>query len=178
MQDTLLINWGNFYVIVGTAAASLTGLMFVVITLITGNQARRSTTGTLGAFGTPTVVHFGSALFFAATLSAPWHERWNVALLVGLAGLGGVIYMIVVTLRALRQNDYEPVLEDWVWHTILPFVSYVTFAVAGIVLLFAPIPMLFFVGGAMVLLLFIGIHNSWDTVTYVTTQPPENEPQD
>jgi hypothetical protein len=31
---------------------------------------------------------------------------------------------------------------------------------------------LFFVAGASLLLLFIGIHNAWDTVTYVAIQPP------
>ena len=37
MQEAVLspvATWQNFYVIVGTAAATLTGLMFVVITLI------------------------------------------------------------------------------------------------------------------------------------------------
>ncbi len=32
----LLSDWHNFYIIIGTAAATLTGLMFVVITLIAG----------------------------------------------------------------------------------------------------------------------------------------------
>lgn len=33
-----LTAWANFYVITGTAAATLTGLMFVVITLIVGGS--------------------------------------------------------------------------------------------------------------------------------------------
>ena len=36
-----LAPWQNFYVIIGSAAAALTGLMFVVITLIMGTRARR-----------------------------------------------------------------------------------------------------------------------------------------
>src|SRR6266568_1200331 len=67
----LLTTWGSFYVIIGSAAAALTGLMFVVITLIAGAQVRRSS-GTVGAFGTPTVVHFCAALLVATILSAPW----------------------------------------------------------------------------------------------------------
>jgi len=33
-----------------------------------------------------------------------------------------------------------------------------------------PVPALFIVGGASVLLVFIGIHNAWDTVSHVTIQ--------
>ena len=45
-----LAAWQNFYVIIGTSAASLTGLMFVVITLIAGARVRGSSGG-LAAFG-------------------------------------------------------------------------------------------------------------------------------
>ena len=39
----LLSNWQNFYMLMGTAAATLTGLMFVVTTLIAGIDAHLST---------------------------------------------------------------------------------------------------------------------------------------
>jgi hypothetical protein len=81
--------WQGFYVIVGSAAATLTGLMFVVITLIARTQTR-SSSGSIAAFGTPTVVHFCAALFVAALLTAPWPALWNVGLLLGLSGLWGV----------------------------------------------------------------------------------------
>ena len=68
-----LMEWRNFYNIVGTAAASLTGLQFVVIALVA--QARpRSGSHEIAAFGSPNVAHFCAALFIAATLSAPWHS--------------------------------------------------------------------------------------------------------
>jgi hypothetical protein len=174
-----LTAWQNFYVIIGSAAAALTGLTFVVVTLIAGTRAPR-TSESFAAFGTPTVVHFCSALLVAAILTAPWQALWNASLLLGLCGLAGVIYGIIVVRRALRQSDYQPVLEDWLWHAIFPLVSYTTFLVAAIMLSINPVPALFGVGAATVLLLFIGIHNSWDTVTYVTIQnsKSENESQD
>jgi len=48
------------------------------------------------------------------------------------------------------------------------------------VLLGNPAPALFVIGAATVLLLFIGIHNAWDTVTYVALErsQPENKSQD
>ena len=174
-----LTTWQNFYVIIGSSAASLTGLMFVVITLIAGARVRGASGG-LAAFGSPTVVHFGAALLVAALLSAPWQVLWNVGLLLGLCGLGGVTYIVIVVRRARRQTDYQPVLEDWLWHTVFPLVSYTALLVAAIVLPGNPAPALFVIGAATVLLLFIGIHNAWDTVTYLAIErsQPENKSQD
>jgi len=112
MQEAVLpplATWQNFYVITGSAAATLTGLMFVVITL---RVRDRRSSGALGAFGTPTVVHFCVALLVAALLSAPWQALWHAGLLLGLSGLGGVTYVVIVLRRARRQTDYQPVLED------------------------------------------------------------------
>ena len=161
-----LATWQSFYVIIGSAAAALTGLMFVVIALITGTRARRSS-GTLAAFGTPNVVHFGAALLVAAILSAPWQALWNAGLLLGLSGLGGVTYVVIVVRRARRQTDYQPVLEDWLWHTVFPLVSYTALLVAAMLLPGYPAPALFVIAAATVLLLFTGIHNAWDNVIYI-----------
>jgi hypothetical protein len=182
VQETavsLLTSWENFYVIIGSSAAALTGLMFVVITLIAGMRERRSSEA-LAAFSTPTVVHFCAALLIAAILCAPWQVLWNVSLLLGLCGLGGVTYVVIVVRRARHQTDYTPVLEDWLWHTVFPLVSYTTLVVAAIVLPGNPVPTLFVIGAVTVLLLFIGIHNAWDTVTYLVIElsQPENKSQD
>jgi len=182
VQETgmsLLPAWQNFYVIIGSAAAALTGLMFVVITLIARAGQRRSSES-VGAFGTPTVVHFCLALLVAAILSAPWQALWNAGLLLGLCGLGGVIYVVIVLRRARRQTDYEPVLEDWLWHTVFPLVSYTGLVVAALLLPIYPAPVLFIIAAATVLLLFIGIHNAWDNVTYIAIElsQPQNKSQD
>ena len=178
---SFLATWHNFYGIVGSAAATLTGLMFVVVTLIAGVRVRVSSPGeAFATFNTPNVFHFGIAGLVAVILSAPWQALWNAGLLLGLSGLGGVIYVIIVLRRTLRQTDYQPVLEDWLGHTILPLVSYISLAVAAMVLPGHPVPALFVIAAGTVLLLFIGIHNSWDTVTYVTIElfQPKDKSQD
>ncbi len=174
-----LATWQNFYVITGSAAAALTGLMFVVITLLTRIRLRGSSE-TLGAFGTPNVVHFCIALLVAAILSAPWQALWPVGLLLGLCGLGGVTYAAIVVRRARRQTDYQPVLEDWLWHAVFPLVSYAVLVVAALLLLGNPALALFGIGAVTVLLLFIGIHNAWDSVTYIVVEyaQPEHKSQD
>src|SRR5258708_14806330 len=104
--------------------------MFVVITLIAGTRDRRSS-GSIAAFGTPTVVHFCAALLVAAILSAPWQGLWNAGLLLGLSGLGGVTYGVIVVRRAGQQTDYQPARESWLWHTGFSLVSYIALLVGG-----------------------------------------------
>jgi fatty acid desaturase len=82
--------------------------------------------------------------------------------------------------RVRRQKDYQPVLEDWLFHTVLPLVSYTALLVAAIVLPGHPAPALFVIAAGTVLLLFIGIHNAWDNVTYIALElsQSENKSQD
>jgi hypothetical protein len=186
MQEVVLsplATWQSFYVIIGSAAATLTGLTFVVVTLIAGARAPRANEA-FATFNTPSVVHFCAALLVAAILSAPWQALWLASLLLGLAGLGGLTYVVTVFRRLLRlarqQMEYQLVLEDWLWHTVLPLVSYTAPVVAAILLPGNPAPALFVIAAATVLLLFIGIHNAWDNVTYIAIElsRSQNKSQD
>jgi len=159
--------WASFYVIVGSSAGALTGLQFVVMTLI-AQTGRRGRGETLAAFGTPNVVHFCAALLVASILSVPWGDLGHAGVAVAACGACGTAYAIIVLRRAHRQNEYQPVFEDWLWHTILPPLAYGALLVAGAVLGKDSTQALFAVGAATLLLVFIGIHNAWDTVTYVT----------
>ena len=162
-----LAGWDSFYVIVGSSAAALTGLQFVVVALIKESPLH-PTEETIGAFSTPTIVHFVMALLTSAVLSAPWHVLWHVGVALVLCGVGGLVYALLVIRRSRRQTDYQPVLEDWIWHAILPVTAYAALTVAGALLAANPAPALFWVGGGTLLLLLIGIHNAWDSVTYIT----------
>lgn len=165
-----LTEWESFYVIVGSSAAALTGLMFVVITLIVDSDRPRSG-GTVAAFGTPNIVHFCAALIISATISAPWRSLPHVS--IALAGLGGagVGYVLIVLKRARRQTEYQPVLEDWLWHTVFPLAAYAAMVVAAGFLPRHSGSSLFVVAGAVLSLVLIGIHNAWDTVTYLAVAP-------
>ena len=170
-----LASWNSFYVIMGSAAAALTGLQFVVIALVKETQIKASD-ATTAAFGTPTVVHFCAVLLVSAMFSAPWHELSNVAYPLGVCGVAGVLYALLIARRTTRQTGYVPVLEDWIWHVVLPFISYGVTFVAALGLTRLTAIAFFCTGGAVLLLLFVGIHNAWDTVTYVVTHPGDDKP--
>lgn len=172
---SLFTPWESFYVIVGSSGAALTGLQFVVMALVAEAQ-RKGSAETVNAFGTPTVVHFCMVLGTAAILSAPWQRPVGPAVILAVCGLGGVGYAGIVTARARRQRDYKPVLEDWIWHSILPLLAYATLSFGAIGMGRRDGAGLFAIGGTSLLLLFIGIHNAWDSVAYMATQQYQSAP--
>ncbi|HEY0321567.1 MAG TPA: hypothetical protein VGC66_11460 [Pyrinomonadaceae bacterium] len=159
--------WENFYVIVGSSAGALIGLQFVVLTLIAGRPIARGEAQAGAAFSTPSVVHFGVVLLLSAVISAPWDGIGAVALVWGGVGLGGIVYSVVVARRMRTQTAYKPVFEDWLFHVLLPFAAYAMLAGSAFASRSYARPALFVVGAAALLLLFIGIHNAWDTVTHL-----------
>jgi hypothetical protein len=160
-----LTAWDSFYVIVGSAAGALIGLQFVVMTLIAERPPLRAADAG-AAFATPTIVHFGATLLLSAILRAPWQAITPVAVLWGLTGLGGVAYIAIVARRMRVQTVYRPVFEDWLFHALLPLAAYVMLVLSACVAPFCTREVLFGVGAAALLLLFIGIHNAWDGVAY------------
>lgn len=159
-------NWESFYVIVGSSAGALTGLQFVVMALIADSR-RNPSSDTISAFGTPTIVHFCVVLVLSAILSAPWPGLTGPSWLLGAAGAIGLVYVGMITLRTTRQKEYKPVLEDWVFHSILPGIAYALLLAGGILMMSRTTIALFMIGTMTVILLLVGIHNSWDTVTYI-----------
>lgn len=164
-----LAAWENFYVIVGSSAAALTGLQFIVIVLSAEVNAKSSSMITR-AFGTPTIVHFCAVLLLSAMMSAPWPALANVAVALGLCGGIGVLYGFIVIWHAMRQTDYEMVLEDWLFHCTFPLLGYGLLLAAAIELPRYPALSLFLIAGIGLLLLFVGIHNAWDSVTYIAIE--------
>jgi hypothetical protein len=174
-----LATWESFYVIVGSAGAALTGLQFVVIALVAESKMQ-GTAREIGAFGTPTIVHFSAVLLMSAILSAPWPTLSGVSLALGGCGIAGLVYGLIVVRRARNTVAYTPVFEDWLWHTVLPLIAYALILLSAILLRSYSQRMLFVVAAASLLLLFIGIHNAWDTVTYIAVEHmgEKKEPED
>ena len=177
LMDTIA-GWESFYVILGSSAAALTGLMFVVISLAGDRKDRLpASVATVRAFGTPIIVHFGAVLLVAALLTAPIHTRTTLSF--GLAGcsVAGLLFVRWVSIQARKQQEYQPVDEDWEWHVTLPAVVYGALAVSALGVWWRPVLALTLVGVASLFLLFIGIRNAWDSAVYLSVgssgEPPK-----
>ena len=146
--------WESFYVIVGSSAGALIGLQFVVITLMADTPNIRDMQRASSAFSTPNIVHFAAVLLLSAFVAAPWR---------------GVNVAFVVARRMRVQTAYKPEFEDWLFHALLPFAAYATLVGSAYASRLNLEKALFGVGATALLLLFIGIHNAWDAVTYQVT---------
>ncbi len=162
-----LAEWGNFYVIIGSAAAGLTGLMFVVITLGAAAQTVSSDKG-VRAFVTPTVVHFCIALIISLYLSSPGQTPVSIGAGCAILGLAGLLYVGSAMLIAGRLREYQPVGEDWIWHGAFPIIAYIGFLIVALVVCTGHVT-----GGLRVLaadtvfILLTAIHNAWDAAVWV-----------
>lgn len=172
----MLTAWTGFFALAGASAATLTGLMFVVMTLVTGADKRQSPSRDgLNTFSTPTVLHFATALLVSGVLSAPWSALAFPAWILGITSLFGVVHMCRVLTKTMRLESYKADLEDWVWFNILPLISYVVLLIGSVMLPIATSNALYALGAGVLLQLFIGIHNAWDVVTFLAVKDSAEE---
>ena len=97
----------HFFIVAGTASATLIGLLFVAITLGAGTSTPRGVYAT-SAFLTSTLVLFGSVLFQYLAVLFPWPSVWPVGIILGLCGL--LVYQIYVI---LMQRKIDSASLDW-----------------------------------------------------------------
>ena len=124
-----------------------------------------------------TMMDAGTASQQVGYLSASWNGIAAAAALYGLVGLAGVMYSMIVARRMRVQTVYQPVFEDWLFHVLLPLAAYAMLAVSAYATRSHVREALFAAGAAALLLLFSGIHNAWDAVTYhlFTRKPGQQE---
>jgi cytochrome bd-type quinol oxidase subunit 2 len=164
----MIQGWDNFYIMAGTSAATLIGLMFVVLTLGTHLAIPASRAGQgLDAFVTPTLVHFGGVLFQSMTALVPWWSRWPSAIIFGLSGLLGLTYAVLVV-RLLRRLDFVSLdHRDWFAYAGASGLANLSLLAGSAGLIaekpFAP----FAIAGGVALLLLVGIHDAWDITRWI-----------
>jgi hypothetical protein len=111
-------------------------------------------------------VHFSTVLLLSALTRIPWQGSAAMAVLFGLIGLAGIAYALLVARRMRIQQAYAPELEDWLFHVVLPIAAYAILATSAPMAASHLREALLGVGVAVLFLLFIGIHNAWDAVSY------------
>ncbi len=169
----LLRDWHDFYTLVGTASATLVGLMFVAASIATGSltQARKAGART---FVTPTVVHFGATLIICVILSAPSRSWLGLGALLLTAGCIGLGYSCWVWLEMGRRGLRATIdLSDRLWYALSPIAGHLLVTAASVEMLRRSPVSLEVLGIGLVLLLLAGIRNAWDiTLWFVMRSNP------
>jgi hypothetical protein len=168
-----LKQWHDFYMLVGTAGATLLALLFVAASLGSGflTDERREATRT---FISPVVLHFTSVFFLSALALFPWHQGKIFAALVGATALVGVILSAWITIRVVR-TDMTNYLEDYLAYGLFPCLGYLALLAAAASIYLEKDFGLDALAGALLLLAIVSIRNAWDlTLTMVRRPRPPN----
>jgi hypothetical protein len=169
-----LKQWHDFYLLVGTAGATLLALLFVAVSLGAGflTDERRVATRT---FMSPVVIHFTSVFFVSAIALLPWHHGSSLAVLLGVTAVFGVAVSAFVTIKVVR-TDMTNYVEDYLAYGLLPCLGYLALLAAAISIYLEKDFGLDALAGALLLLAIVSIRNAWDlTLVYVRWRSRQDE---
>jgi len=171
----LLREWHDFYVLLGTASATLVGLMFVAASIgaTVFNEEHRAA---LEAFITPTVVHFAAALFASLGIMIPEHRWESLGALLAVGGLAGLAYSGRVLVRLIVRHSFNVDVVDRIYYAVIPLAGYLL-ALAASVLGFLHIAASVWVmAAALLTLLLAGLRNAWDMMLWIMIKVPGGTP--
>jgi hypothetical protein len=162
----MLHGWDNFFIMAGTAAATLIGLLFVAVTVGTGFSTSTIVHGTRG-FLTPTLIRFGGVLFLSLAVLAPWPSARPIGIILSLGALAGLAYQIKVAIMRRKVGLVLLNWHDWLPYEGVPALASGSLIVGAVGLLaersFAP----YAIAAATALLLFSGIYGAWDLTLWM-----------
>jgi len=169
----MFVGWENFYILMGTAGASLVGLLFVVVTLTSGGDAERLSRGQR-LFMTPTALAFALTLAVSAVALAPGLPRAASAALIGAMAAGSFLngVSVCVGLREMRSGGDAPHWSDFYMYGLAPA------AVDGCLVAAALAAGIGLPGAAHALAallmarLMVALRNAWDLVTWIAPRRP------
>ncbi|SRR5579871_5010139 len=167
----LLHDWHDFYVLVGTASATLVGLMFVAASISTSIFDEDHRAG-MAAFLTPTVVHFAAALFTCLLVTIPTQSWRTLGGLLAAGGLVGVIYCGRLLIEIIIRHGFELDLSDRLFYVLLPFLGYLVALYAAVLLLMQSAASANLIAAAVLILLAAGIRNAWDMMVWIVLKTP------
>ncbi len=153
-------HWHDFFLLVGTAGATLVALLFVAVSLGTGFLTEKLAAPTR-AFYSPVVVHFTAVFFIAAVGIAPARSATMLALTVGAAALFGfgVSMFTIIQLLRYRWTQY---VQDHLCYGILPALCYAALIAAAAMIYAKSEYAAEDLAGALLLLMIVNIRNAWD----------------
>ena len=162
--------WHDFFILLGTACATLVGLMFIAVS-IGANIFKEENRPALEVFLGPTVVHFTSVLVLCVLAIIPSQGWLSLAALTSLIGFAGFLFSARIWIRLMRSR-YELDYIDRFFYTVLPAIGY-------LIVLSAATPLyeqsewgLDAAAIGLITLLLAGIRNAWDMMTWIALKVP------
>jgi len=166
-------SWHEFYSLLGTASATMVGLLFVAASVGSGvfTSGRRAA---LRVFLSASVVNFSLTLAASLVMLAPVADlRW-VAAVVLACGLFGLAHSCLAWRDTLHDGLISSIdTEDRVWYMALPILGYLCIIGSAVALALQPTAGCAALAASTGLLLAIGVHNAWDITLWIITRRRE-----
>jgi hypothetical protein len=167
----LVHGWHDFYVLVGTASATLVGLMFVTASIGAQVFTERSREA-LRAFISPTVVHFSAILFICILAAIPSHTWSTLGALLLVAGAAGIAYSARIWVQLFVRRSFAVDMVDRMFYAAIPVLGYLLVLVSGCLLLMQSALSVDVLAAALITLLVAGIRNGWDMTIWIVIRTP------
>jgi hypothetical protein len=171
----LVEDWHDFDVLVGTAAATLVGLMFVAAS-IGASVFTEKDRSALKAFISPTVVHFTTVLVIAVVALVPTHEWHTLASLLALVGVAGAVYSVNVWIELFIHRRFNVDIVDRLFYAAIPLVGHLLLLLAALFLWRQSEAGLDLLAAGQITLLLAAIRNAWDMMIWIMIRAPTGEP--
>jgi hypothetical protein len=171
-------NWQDFYLLIGSSAGALIGLMFVVTTLTVGRDIRTIERGQR-LYTSPVVWHFGAILLLSGAAMAPDVHAWAYGLLAGVIALVGMVASLRIAIGILGSDSRLTAgWFDICWYGVAPMVLYGLLAAVSVAIVMRLPWSAMALAATLMALLLTSIHNAWDLVTWLaprSTSPDSTE---
>lgn len=168
---TALHEWQNFYLLLGTAAATLIGLLFVALSL-GSSLVLADRVGAVRTFMTPNLFLFTSVLMIAALCNIPILHAGGIlgVLLLPVGAVGMVRIGIVLLGFAQHSGIWSFERSHWVWFVLAPGSGYgLVLASAAAMQVATAEQALTALAVATIVLLLTGIRNTWDLMVWIAS---------
>jgi MFS family permease len=169
-----LEKWHEFYLLVGTAGATLLALLFVAVSLGVGYLGDRDQRATR-IFMSPVAIHFSAVFFISAICLVPSHSTTFFAAIIGMTAAIGAAVSAVITVGIMRSKltQYVP---DHFAYGLVPVFGYLAMVAAAAMIYGEQLLGLDVLAGALLLLALVNIRNAWDlTLTMVRRHAGERK---
>ena len=165
-----LEHWHDFYVLVGTAAATLVALLFVAASIGAGFLRSESAAATR-IYMSQVVVHFTGVLVACAVALVPSHTRMSLGLIIGAGAIAGLAYSGHLLVRVLKDRSTD--WSDNLAYGIAPVIGYLAALVAAILFLVGSARASDVLAGSLIWLLVDNIRNAWDLALFMARKHSE-----
>jgi hypothetical protein len=166
-------HWGEFYLLAGSAAAVLIGLIFVVISLMQ-DRSRSSVLSGSRLYMGPIVLGVSFVLALSAAALTPGIDRETFAAIAGIVSAWGLVRGLMSVVGIARLGNEVHWTDFW-FYGVIP---------SGLYLALGAVAFAFWqdlpwarhgVAAAITGLLLSAVRNEWDLITWIAPRSDEKE---